>query len=58
MRYSGRSSDQNFISNAHKLSKALLRDGVQASGDPIKVTFNGPFMPFFLRRNEVMVELD
>ena len=58
MRYSGRSSDQNFIRNAYKLSKALLRDGVQASGDPIKATFNGPFMPFFLRRNEVMVSVD
>ena len=57
-RYTGRSSDQNFIRNAHKLSKALLRDGVQASGDPIKATFNGPFMPFFLRRNEVMVPVD
>ena len=58
MRYSGRSSDQNFIRNARKLSEALKRDGVQASGDPIKATFNGPFMPFFLRRNEVMVPVD
>lgn len=58
MRYSGRSSDQNFIRNVRKLSEALKRDGVQASGDPIKATFNGPFMPFFLRRNEVMVPVD
>ena len=58
MRYSGRSSDQNFIRNAHKLIKALQRDGVQASGDPIKATFNGPFMPFFLRRNEVMLPIE
>ena len=56
-RYSGRSSDQNFIRNAHTLSKALKRDGVNTSGDPIKATFNGPFMPFFLRRNEVMVPI-
>ena len=38
MRYSGRSSNQNFIRNAHKLSKALQRDGMQTSGDPIKAT--------------------
>ena len=56
-RYSGRSSDQNFIRNARKLSEALKRDGVKTSGDPIKATFNGPFMPFFLRRNEVMVPI-
>jgi hypothetical protein len=28
---------------------------VRTSGDPIKATYNGPFMPFFLRRNEVMM---
>ena len=55
--YSGRSSDQNFIRNARKLSEALKRDGVKTSGDPIKATFNGPFMPFFLRRNEVMIPI-
>jgi hypothetical protein len=57
-RYSGRSSEQNFIRNARKLSEALTRDGIQVSGDPIKATFNGPFMPFFLRRNEVMVPIE
>ena len=57
-RYSGRSSDQNFIRNARKLSEALKRDGVRTSGDPIKATFNGPFTPFFLRRNEVMVPME
>ena len=56
--YSGRSSEQNFIRNARKLSAALKRDGIQVSGDPIKATFNGPFMPFFLRRNEVMVPIE
>ena len=48
-RYSGRSSDQNFIRNARKLSEALKRDGVKTSGDPIKATYNGPFIPFFLK---------
>jgi hypothetical protein len=57
-RYSGRSSEQNFIRNARELSEALKRDGVKTSDDPIKATFNGPFMPFFLRRNEVMVPVN
>ena len=57
-RYAGRSSDQNFIRNARKLSEALMRDGVQLRGDPIKATYNGPLMPFFLRRNEVMMPVE
>lgn len=57
-RFSGRSSDKNFMHNARKLSEALKRDGVQARSDPIKATFNGPIMPFFLRRNEVWVPVD
>ena len=57
-RYSGRSSDQNFIRHTRKLSEALKRDDLQASGYPIKATFNGPFIPFFLRRNEVMVPIN
>lgn len=54
-KYSGRSSDQNFIRNARKLIDGLERDGLQTIGAPIKATFNGPLTPFFLRRNEVMI---
>ena len=54
-KYSGRSSDQNFIRNARKLIDGLERDGLLAIGAPIKATFNGPLTPFFLRRNEVMI---
>ena len=58
MRYSGRSSDQNFSRKARKLIDALERDGVEVSSAPIKATFNGPLTPFFLRRNEVMIPIN
>jgi hypothetical protein len=35
----------------------LAADGIKTISDPIKATYNGPFTPFFLRRNEVMVEI-
>jgi hypothetical protein len=57
-RYSGRSSVKNFNDAAQTLFDALRRDGLTAVGVPIKATFNGPFTPFFLRRNEAMVRID
>jgi hypothetical protein len=57
-RYSGRSSVKNFNDAAKTLFDALQRDGITAVGVPIKATYNGPFTPFFLRRNEAMVRID
>ena len=57
-RYSGRSSAKNFNDAAQTLFDALRRDGLTAVGVPIKATYNGPFTPFFLRRNEAMVRID
>lgn len=57
-RYSGRSSVKNFNDAAQTLFDALRRDGLTAVGVPIKATYNGPFTPFFLRRNEAMVRID
>lgn len=57
-RYSGRSSVKNFNDAAKTLFDALRRDGITAVGVPIKATYNGPFTPFFLRRNEAMVRID
>lgn len=55
--YSGRSTDANFVQNAKQLLDILAANGIKPKGDPIKATFNGPFTPFFLRRNEVMVPI-
>jgi hypothetical protein len=55
--YAGRSTDANFVKNAKQLMDRLAADGIKTISDPIKATYNGPFTPFFLRRNEVMVEI-
>ncbi len=55
--YSGRSTDANFAKNAKQLLDNLAANGIQPKGAPIKATYNGPFTPFFLRRNEVMVPI-
>ena len=56
-KYSGRSTDQNFNKASKLLLEALEKDGVSTKGIPIKATYNGPFTPFFARRNEAMIEV-
>ena len=52
--YSGFASDSNFIKHHEELNAAMERDGLIATGPPLKATYNSPFTPPFLRRNEAM----
>ena len=40
------------------LLQALADDSIEVIGDPVFARYNAPFTPWFLRRNEVMVEID
>jgi hypothetical protein len=55
--YSGFASESNFIKHREKLEAAMERDGLIAIGSPLKATYNSPFTPPFLRRNEAMYHL-
>jgi len=55
--YSGRSSDKNFIKYSKILQGKLLEDKILIKGSPIKASYNGPFTPPPLRRNEVMFNI-
>ena len=56
--YSGFASDSNFEEHHKELKAALDKDGMVIKGPPIKATYNSPFTPPFLRRNEAMYPLD
>ena len=58
LKYSGRSTVQNYKKQVVLLKDQLNRDGVLIKSDPIMATYNGPFTPFFLRRNEAMYRVD
>ena len=56
--YSGFASDGNFEEHYTELKAALNKDGMVIKGPPIKATYNSPFTPPFLRRNEAMYPLE
>ena len=56
--YSGFASDSNFEEHRKELEIALKQDGFVTKGPPVRATYNSPFTPPFLRRNEAMYPLE
>ena len=57
IKYSGRSSDKNFLKNKDILEKQLIRDNIKIISPPIKASYNSPFTLPMLKRNEVMYRI-
>lgn len=58
LRYSGRWTERNFTRKRSTLRDALERHDIESIGQMQSAVYNGPFTPPFLRRNEVMVEVE
>jgi hypothetical protein len=58
-RYSGRWTEENFREHERDLRAVLARKGMRpAPGDSaIIARYDAPFMPWFMRRNEVLIPL-
>lgn len=56
-RYSGRSTEANYRRELGELRALLRTAGLVEIGEPTFAVYNGPFTPWFLRRNEVLVEV-
>jgi hypothetical protein len=57
IRYSGFWSDANYNSHLTQLQETLRKAGMNWSGQPILSRYNPPFTPWFLRRNEIWLQL-
>ncbi len=57
-RYSGRWTEGNYREAEARLREQIAKRGLEASGEPILARYNPPFMPSFMRRNEVLIPVE
>ena len=58
VRFSGRWSDSNVERHQAQLAAGLAAAGVKSMGDMVTAFYNSPFSLPFMRRNEVMVQIE
>jgi hypothetical protein len=57
LRFSGRTSDSRIEKMTEVLQSKLKASKIKIKGNPFLMRYNSPFTPWFLRRNEVAVEV-
>lgn len=58
LRYSGTWSKDRYEEKRTRLQALMRHKGLEAAGEPIFARYNPPFMPWFLRRNEVLIPVE
>ena len=58
IRFSGWGSAATVKKKAKQLAADLERDGLRAAAAPVTAFFNPPWTPPFMRRNEVIIEIE
>ena len=56
--FSGRWSQKNFDKHEQILVNDLKNEGIGVASEAIYARYNAPFTPWFLRRNEIMFEIE
>ncbi len=55
VRYSGRWTERNYLRNEAELKEWIAGKGWKVAGDPVWARYNSPFVPWFMRRNEILI---
>lgn len=58
LRFSGYADEGKFADRRRQLLDRLARDGLQPAGAMLRAYYNPPWTPPFMRRNEVLVEIE
>ncbi len=57
IRYSGTWSTANYDEHLAKLKKGVSAAGLESVGEPVWARYDAPYTPWFMRTNEVQLEL-
>lgn len=57
VRYSGFWSEKNYLKNKKALDEWIQKNNFTVVGEPVWARYNPPFMPWFLRRNEILIPI-
>lgn len=55
LRFSGRADDESIADHQSELERWMSAHGLPATGPPEYAFYNSPFIPPFLRRNEILI---
>lgn len=55
IKYSGTWSTDRYLSNKALLERYIAERGLDTVGEPVWARYDPPFMPWFLRRNEILI---
>ena len=58
VKYSGTWSEEGYEENKALLEEYLQKRGLTKAGEPVWARYDPPFMPWFLRRNEVLIPVE
>lgn len=58
VRYSGTWSRKGYDENKERLLTWIEERGFKQTAEPVWARYNPPFMPWFLRRNEILIPVD
>ncbi|WP_374475860.1 heme-binding protein [Zoogloea sp.] len=58
IRYSGSWSESNYSTHLERLNAGVTAAGLTTTGAPIYSRYNAPFVPWFMRRNEIWLSLN
>ena len=58
VKYSGTWSEEGYEENRALLEDYIQKRGLTKTGEPVWARYDPPFMPWFLRRNEVLIPIE
>lgn len=58
IRFSGGFNQRNFEKNLEKLHEWMQKEGLKQSGEAVIAGYDPPFTPWFLKHNEILIQVD